>query len=103
MTMIVVLFNLKEGVDHDTYENWARTTDLVAVNQLPSVSKFEVLRTTGMLGSDTPPPYQYVELLDVANMEQLGPDVSSETMQKVAAEFQDFADNPLFMLTDNIA
>jgi hypothetical protein len=100
MTMIVVLFNLQDGVDQAEYEAWAKSTDLPNVNKLGSVNKFDVLRTTGILGSDATPPYQYVELLDVADMEGLGADISSETMQKVAAEFGKFADAPLFMLTD---
>jgi hypothetical protein len=102
MTMIVVIFTLKEGVNPQEYEEWARTSDLPAVNQLGSVAKFEVLRTTGVLGGDDPAPYQYVELLNVADMDALGGDVSSETMQRVAAEFQQFADNPTFMLTQDI-
>lgn len=102
MTMIVVLFNLKAGVNASDYEQWARTTDLPNVNRLPSVAQFSVLRTTGLLGADAPAPFQYVELLEVKDMVQLGEDVAGETMQKVAAEFQQFADNPQFMLTERI-
>ncbi len=102
MTMIVVLFNLKAGVNASDYEEWARTTDLPNVNRLPSVANFSVLRTTGLLGADSPAPFQYVELLDVRDMSLLGEDVSSATMQKVAAEFQQFADNPQFMLTESV-
>ncbi|HEY8568548.1 REDY-like protein HapK [Microbulbifer sp.] len=101
-TTIVVLFNLKPGVSPSDYEQWARTTDLPTVRNLNSIDQFSVLRTTGLLGSDVPAPYQYVELLVVKDMEQLGADVSSETMQKVAAEFQQFADNPQFMLTETV-
>jgi hypothetical protein len=102
MTMIVVLFNLKDGVKREDYENWARSTDLPLVNKLPSVSSFDVLKTTGLLGTDAKAPFEYVELLNVSSMVQLGADVSTDTMQKVAAEFQAFADNPAFMLTENV-
>lgn len=101
-TTIVVLFNLKPGVSPSDYEQWAKTTDLPTVRKLGSVNQFSVLRTSGLLGTDAPAPYQYVELLEVNDMEKLGADVSSETMQRVAAEFQQFADNPQFMLTDVI-
>lgn len=101
-TTIVVLFNLKPGVSPSDYEQWAKTTDLPTVRKLGSVNQFSVLRTSGLLGSEAPAPYQYVELLEVNDMETLGADVSSETMQRVAAEFQQFADNPQFMLTDVI-
>lgn len=98
--LIVVLFNLKPGVDVAAYEAWARNTDLPTVNALGSVNQFSVLRTTGLLGSEAPAPYQYVELLDVGDMEALGADIGTETMQRVAAEFGEFADNPMFMLTE---
>lgn len=100
--LIVVLFNLKPGASREDYENWANTTDIPNVNALGSVRNFSVMRTTGLLGTDEPAPYAYVELLDVADMDALGGDISSETMQRVAAEFQDFADNPQFMLTESI-
>ncbi len=100
--LIVVLFNLKADAAPDAYENWAKSTDIPLVNALGSVSSFSVLRTTGLLGSEDPAPYQYVELLDVADMDKLGEDVATDTMQRVAAEFQGFADNPQFMLTESI-
>ena len=100
--LIVVIFNLKADAAPDAYENWARSTDIPTVNALGSVTSFSVHRTTGLLGCDDPAPYQYVELLDVGDMEQLGEDVASETMQRVAAEFQEFADNPQFMMTETI-
>lgn len=100
--LIVVLFNLKPGASRDDYENWARATDIPNVNALGSVSSFSVLRTTGLLGTDAPAPYEYVELLEVADMDALGADIGSETMQRIAAEFQAFADNPAFMLTESL-
>ena len=100
--LIVVLFNLKQGASHQDYEDWAKSTDIPTVKALASVSDFSVLRTTGLLGTDAPAPYQYIELLEVADMELLGADVASETMQRVAAEFQAFADSPAFMLTEAI-
>lgn len=100
--LIVVLFNLKQGASHQDYEDWARATDIPTVKALASVSDFSVLRTTGLLGTDARAPYQYVELLEVADMELLGTDIVSETMQRVAAEFQAFADNPAFMFTEAI-
>jgi len=99
VTRIVVLFNLKPGVDRLDYENWAKHTDLPTVNGLSSVDGFSAHRAMALLGSDDPPPYQYVEILDVADMDAFGEDIAGDTMQKVAAEFQALADNPLFILT----
>lgn len=102
VTKIVVLFNLQADADVSAYEKWARETDLPIVNKLGSVEKFEVFRTTGTLAGDAS-PYQYIEVLDVSSVDALLADAGSDLMQKVAAEFQAFADNPTFILTENLA
>lgn len=100
--LIVVLFNLKPDASPEAYEEWARTSDVPNVNALGSVSSFSVLRTTGKLGSEDAAPYAYVELLNVADMDQFGADIATDTMRRVAGEFQAFADKPIFMLTESL-
>lgn len=99
---IIVLFNLKPGVDAAAYENWARTTDIPGVNALASVKDFQVHRATGVLGSDAASPYAYFEVIDITDLEAFGADAASEAVQKVAAEFSQFADNPQFILTETL-
>lgn len=101
MATIVVLFNLKAGVDREEYLAWARTADLPTVRSLRSVSSFRVLATSGLLGGGAA-PYEYVELIEVADMEGLGADIGTEAMQKIAAQFQEYADGPTFILADSI-
>lgn len=102
MSRIVVLFNLKEGVSAVDYEAWAKETDIPNVRSLKSIGDFQVFKSMSILGSDATPPYAYIEILDVANMEQFGPDTQTAAMQKVAAEFQALADNPTFIMTSNL-
>jgi len=102
MTTIVVLFNLKAGVNVAEYEEWARRTDLPNVNGLPSVRGFRVLRSAGLL-SGAPGPYQYVELIELTTLEGFRAEVKSELMQGVAREFRAYADGPLFVLTEDLA
>ena len=99
---IVALFNLKPGVERERYERWARTTDMPTVKALGSIADFQVLRATGLLGSDAAPPYQYLEIIDVADPDQFGRDVATEAMTRVAQAFQDLAD-VTFMLTEPLA
>lgn len=96
---IIVLFNLKPGVDPVAYESWAAARDIPSVRALPSIAGFEVAAATGLLGSDGKPPYQYVEVIDVADMDTFGRDISTPEMQTIAAEFRGFADNPVFVTT----
>jgi hypothetical protein len=103
MTTLVVLFNLKPGVTPGDYERWAVTTDLPTVRGLSSVHSFDVYRALGVLGSDAPSPYAYVEMIDVPALQALFDDLGTPVMQKVAAEFQTFADQPLFLVTERFS
>jgi len=100
MTTLIVLFNLKPGVSAADYEAWARATDLPTAGALPSVEKFEVLKSQSVLGSAAAAPYQYIERIVVRDMQQLGADIGTPAMQDVAAAFQTFADNPVFIVTE---
>ena len=102
MSTMIVLFNLKPGVAVADYEAWAKSTDLPIVRGLKSIDAFDVYRVAGLLGSEDTPPYAYVELIQIGDLDAFGPDVGSETMQKVAGEFQARADNPVFMLANSI-
>ncbi len=96
---LIALFNLKPGISVDAYEAWAKTVDLPTVNGLPSIERFTVHRATGVLGSSAAPPYGYVEILDVTDMDQFGQDTSTPAMQAIAAAFQDMAD-VTFLMTE---
>lgn len=102
MTTIVVLFNLLPGTDPETYEAWAREMDIPNVRRLPGCSDFRVLRVNGLLGSDDNAPYAYTEIIEVSDMASFGEAVAGEVMQGIAAQFQTFADKPVFMLSEAI-
>lgn len=99
---IICLFNLKEGASREAYEAWARGTDIPGVNALASVRGFTVHRSTGLFGSDARPPYDYVEVIDIHGMDAFVADVTDPEFQKVAAAFGDFAENPQFILTEDL-
>lgn len=98
MTTIIVLFNLKPGIDVADYERFAREMDIPEVNRLPSVESFEVLKASGLMGGGDS-PYAYVEVLRVRDLARLGEDVQSPVMQQVVSTFRGMADNPLFIVT----
>ena len=99
---IICLFKLKAGVSRDDYEQWARTRDIPGVRALGSVDGFSVHRATGLFGSDAPPPYDYIEVIDIAGMDPFVADVSTPEFQAAAAPFQQYADNPTFILTQDL-
>ena len=99
---IICLFNLKPGVAAADYEAWARGSDIPGVNALTSVYDFTVHRATGLFGSDAKSPYDYVEVIDITNLDHFIADVSTEAFQAVASGFQQFTDNPTFILTEDL-
>ncbi|QYE35992.1 REDY-like protein HapK [Polymorphobacter sp. PAMC 29334] len=101
---VVVLFNLKPDTDVAAYEDWARTRDIPGVRALPSIDDFQIYRTTGLLGGSAPAPYQYVEIIDIADMEGFTTDVAGASSQAIAREFKAFLGaEPFFMLTEPLA
>ena len=92
MPSMIVLVDLKEGVDPEDYERWVLESYAPAVRELPSVEDWRDYRATGLLGSDAAPPYRYVVTLDIRDLDQLGRDVASEGMQGLLSELHDLAD-----------
>ena len=92
MPSIIVLVDLKEGVDPEDYERWVLESYAPAVRELPSVEDWRDYRATGLLGSNTAPPYRYVVTLDIRDLDQLGRDVASEGMQGLLSELHDLAE-----------
>ena len=104
MSTLIVLFNLKEGVSKADYEKFAKEMDVPTVSALKSIDDFKVFRTTGMLGApEIKSPYQYCEIIEVNDMEGFFKDISTNNVQKIATMFQGFADNPLFIVSEQFA
>lgn len=103
MQKILVLFNLREGVDPEAYEQWARNTDLPTARGLDAVHSFKVYRSGGQLSNGEPGPYQYVEWLDISSAEELGANVQANpAMQAVVKAFGEFADAPQFIVMHDL-
>ena len=99
---IIVLFNLRQDADPDAYEAWARSTDIPGVRAMGSVEDFRVYKATGLFGTADAPPYAYAEIIDIKGMDPFVEDVSTEQAQRVAGEFQAFAEDPIFLLTEEL-
>ena len=102
MATLIVLFNLQSDADVSAYEDWAKNSDLKTVRALSSCDSFEIYRTSGLFGKNVPAPYEYVEVIQIGDLGTFGQEVQTETMAAVAAQFRSFADNPIFMLSENI-
>ena len=78
----------------------AKTVDIPTVNGLGSIEKFEVFKTTGLLFSEDKPPYEYFETIDILDMDKFDAEAGSDTMQKIAAKFQNMVQDLVFITTE---
>jgi hypothetical protein len=92
MPSMIVLVNLREGVNPKDYERWVLESYAPAVRELPSVEDWRDYRVSGLLGSGAEPPYQYVVTLDIKDLEQLGRDMAGEEMQRLFSELHELAE-----------
>jgi hypothetical protein len=92
VTTMIVLVNLKEGVNSEDYERWVLEFYAPAVRELPSVEDWRDYRVMGLLGSDATPPYRYVVALEVGDLDQLGRDMAGAKMQRLLPELHRFAE-----------
>jgi hypothetical protein len=102
MPTIVVLFNLKTTASVEDYEAWAKSKDIPTVKSLSSVADFSILKMGNLLGSDAASPYQYCELIEVPDMNTFFADLENEAVQAGAKAFNEFAENPLFIVAEDL-
>lgn len=102
MTTLIVLFKLKSGADAAAYEKWAAETDIATVRGLDNCDGFDLFRCDGTLGGDSA-PYDYVEIISISDLAAFRQEAQSDTMRSVAGQFREFADNPVFMVTEQVA
>lgn len=101
---IIALFNLKDGVSREDYESWARERDLPGVRSLVSVDDFNIYRATGVLFQEgATPPYQYVEVLDVTDMEGFMADCAGDLVKALAPEMAEYTQGVTFLTTERLS
>ncbi len=103
MSHLIVLFNLKANKNHTDYEAWAQTSGLPSVNSLKSVDSCKILRSNGLMGSGVAAPFQYIEVIEVNSDDGFSSDFEGPIMQKISAQFCEFADSPIFILAKTLA
>jgi len=99
MSHLIVLFNLKANKNHADYEAWAHANDLPSVNSLKSVDSCKILRSNGLMGSGAAAPFQYIEVIEINSEDGFLGDFDGPIMQKISAQFREFADSPVFIMT----
>lgn len=92
MPTMIVLVNLKQGVEPGDYERWVGESYAPVARALPSVEDWRNHRVGGLLGTDAAPPYRYVVTAEITDMGHLGQDVEGEEMQRLLSELNEYAE-----------
>lgn len=66
---VFFLTKLRPGADPKAYEQWVRTVDYPLARGLQTITQYHVTRITGMYQGDDPPPYDYLEVIDITELE----------------------------------
>jgi len=89
---MIVLVNLKEGVNQEDYERWILDSYAPAVSSLSSVDDWRDYRVGGLLGSDAAPPYGYVVTLEITDPQELEREMGGEEIQRLFSELHELAE-----------
>jgi hypothetical protein len=66
---VFFLNNLKPGVEPADYEEWIRTRDYPIARKQEAISTYVVTRVTGPLSDGEVSPYQYLEVIEITDIE----------------------------------
>ena len=63
------LNKLREGVDAADYERFVREVDYPFARALPTIRSYVVTRLDGMLDGEGKPPYDYLEVVEITDLD----------------------------------
>jgi len=91
MTSVFWFSRLKAGADAAAYERWVQHTDYRLAQQIPSIVHYRVHRIAGPVDGNAPPPYDYIEVLEVTAIDEYRSDLTHHpAIQPILAEIGQF-------------
>jgi len=103
MAQLILLYNLKDGMSRDDFENWVTEIDYPAMRGLVRIKSFTTYRAEKLLMGDGSPSVQYVEVFDIPDLDGfITEDMPGETVQSVMGAFMGFAEAPQFIICDAV-
>ncbi|MGB1876686.1 MAG: hypothetical protein ACPHGY_07150 [Rhodospirillaceae bacterium] len=103
MPVLVVMFNLKDGVSEAEYEAWAKAADLPTVRGHKGVDGFDLFRANNLFRTEDAAPFRYIEVIHINDLEQFNQDVATDVQKPISEKFREIADSPVAMLCDEIS
>jgi hypothetical protein len=109
MPTVFSVYKAKDLKNADDYEQYLKKTKIPLLRSKPYISSFDIYRVDkvlapAILGAKNPPsepPYQFVAICEVSNMEEFAKDHQSPPMQTFEEEYSAYLDpnGPLNVFT----
>jgi hypothetical protein len=91
MTYRVYFLNtLHEGADPAAYEEWVRTGDYPLARANPAIVSYDVTRIEATLDGSARPSIQYLEVLEVRDLDEYRNTLDTPEFEKLLAEWSTF-------------
>jgi hypothetical protein len=75
---VFFLNKLRDGVTPGEYERWAREVGYPFARSIPSIESFAIARLDATLDGEGSPPYDFIEVVEVADLEAYKADLSTD-------------------------
>jgi len=106
MKVRYVITTLKQGVDASAYERWLREYDYKVAKTLPSIASYITHRIEGPIHGAEPAGWNYIERIEIRDMEQYQKDLASPAGQELLRQlYENYLERPknVFFTTEPIA
>lgn len=106
MPVRYVITTLKPGVNPADYERWVREYDYRVARSLPSIISYRAHRITGSITGAAEAGWNYIERIEVRDVEQYQKDLASPAGQELIRQlYEHYLDRPknIFFWSEPIA
>jgi hypothetical protein len=100
-----VITTLKQGVDPAAYERWLREYDYKVAKTLPGIASYKTHRIEGPIHGAETAGWNYIERIEIRNMEQYQKDLASPAGQELLRQlYENYLERPknVFFTTEPI-
>jgi hypothetical protein len=77
MKVVFFLNKLHSHITRQGYEQWVHDVDYPTARRIPSIVDYKVVRIEGLLDSSDRPPYDYVERVEITDLDSYRSDLAN--------------------------
>ena len=99
---VFFLNTLKPGVDPAEYESWIRRVDYPVARAQSAIESYVVTRLAGTLSGEGEPPYQYLEVIEITNIEEYRAGLGTPEMERLLEEWSTYVGESVAVYGDVI-